>query len=352
MSKKENTVLIVDDGKPNIDAMRLILEDKYNIRIALNGEAALRNLEMVKPDLVLLDVMMPGIDGFEVLAIMRKNPEWTHIPVIFITGDTDSYSEERGLLMGAVDYVRKPYNPDIVSIKVRNAILNKMHRDSLERLVEKRTAELSQSREAIIIGMSLLAEGRDQGTGEHIQRMKNYSAILAKKMNELYPDIISVEEVKNINLMSPLHDIGKVSIPDAILLKNGKLTFEEFEEIKKHTVFGAEILRKTDEIQGSSESLVTAIEIAESHHEKFDGSGYPHGLAGEAIPFSARIVALADIYDALTSERPYKKAFTHEEASDIILKGDGRTEPHHFDPRVLEAYKQSANEFIEISKIK
>jgi len=346
---KENTILIVDDSKELVDALRAILEDEYNIRVALSGEVALRVLESVKPDLMLLDVMMPGIGGFGVVEIMNQDPELKKIPVIFISAENDLYNESRGLKLGAVDYVTKPYKPEIVTIKVRNAIENKMHRDSLERLVEKRTAEVVRSRDAVLYGMSLLAESRDNVTGDHINRIKRYSELLAKELHEMYPDMLSEAEARRIAAMSPIHDIGKVRVPDSVLLKPGKLTPEEFNEIKMHTVFGGEVLRKTQQLMEiDSAEMRLMVEIAESHHERYDGSGYPSGLKGDEIPLSARIVAIADVYDALTMARPYKKAFTHEEAMDIILKGDGRTDPAHFDPRVLEALKRLWNEFLAI----
>jgi len=346
---KENTILIVDDSKELIDSLRAILEDEYEIRVALSGESALRVLESITPDLMLLDVMMPGIDGFGVVEILNENLGWKKIPVIFISAGKDVYNEATGLELGAVDYITKPYKPEIVTIKVHNAIENKMHRDSLERLVEKRTAEVVRSRDAVLYGMSLLAEGRDSVTGDHINRIKRYSELIAKKLRELYPNMLSDAEARKIASLSPIHDIGKVRVPDAVLLKPGKLTPEEFEEIKRHTLFGAEVLRKTQELmETDSEDLRVMLEIAESHHEKYDGTGYPYGLKGDDIPLSARVVALADVYDALTMVRPYKKAFTHEESMGIILNGDGRTEPSHFDPRVLEAFSQLTNEFLEV----
>ena len=338
-----NSVLLVDDQKENITALKSILEDKYTIYVALNGESALKVMAKVDIDIVLLDVNMPLMDGFETLENMRKEERLEHIPVIFITSESDEFNEARGLTLGAVDYIAKPYNPSIVLIKVKNQLENKMYRDDLEDLVKDRTAELVESRAAIIMGMSLLAEGRDQGTGDHIKRMQDVTRILALQVHKLHPEMLSEEEMNNTVLMAPLHDIGKVYIPDAILLKPGKLTDEEFDVIKSHTHMGGEVLRQTETfLSGYKNVLHYAVQIAESHHEKFDGTGYPYGLKGNEIPLSACICALADVYDALTSERPYKKAFTHEEASDIILKGDGRVMPQHFNPVVLKAFVESS----------
>ncbi len=345
----QNTVLLVDDSKENIDGLRSILDREYNIQVALSGEKALELMEKRPPDIVLLDVYMQGLNGFDVLNRMKKIKELEYIPVIFITAATDAFSETVGLQMGAVDYILKPYDADIVCFKVKNHIANKMNRDNLERLVELRTAELSDSRHAVILGMSLLAEGRDKGTGDHIKRMQKYTEILARDIANKHPELISLGDLQQIVLYSPLHDIGKVFIPDNILLKKGPLTKEEFDLMKTHTTYGTEVLRKTEFLMTSeSDTLKIAIEICESHHEKYDGSGYPFGLKGDKIPVAARIVALADIYDALTSVREYKPAYTHEKAYGIITEGDGRTMPEHFAPEVLEAFKSVADEFGKI----
>ncbi|MDR2560025.1 MAG: response regulator [Oscillospiraceae bacterium] len=345
---EKNSVLIVDDSKENLSALRGMLEDFYTVYIAANGERALKVMDKSLPDIVLLDIIMPGIDGFEVLKQMKNDSRFLHTPVIFITGSGDSFSEAQGLMLGAVDYIVKPYNPDIVSIKVRNQMENKLHRDSLEVLVEKRTEELRKSQEAIIFGMSFLAERRDLGTGEHLKRIKRMAKLLAECLYQKYPDVISLKEVSNIASYSPLHDIGKIAISDTILLKPAKLTAEEFETMKSHTTQGADMLLQTKELLDSdTDNLMIAVDIALYHHEKFDGSGYPKGLKGNEIPLSARIVALVDVYDALTSKREYKDAFTHKTALDIILKGDGRTLPEHFDPLVLEVFELNADKFIE-----
>ena len=354
MSEKYS-VLIVDDSKINLEALSSMLEDFYVVRTAMNGEQALKAMNEFNPDIVLLDVVMPGMDGFEVLRRMKEEKRFLHTPVIFITGSGDSFSEAQGLMLGAEDYIVKPYNPDIVSIKVRNHIDNKLHRDDLERLVEKRTEELrksndelGKSQEAIIFGMSYMAERRDLGTGEHLKRLKRITGILANRMHQEDKNFISKEEAFRTTVYSPLHDIGKVAVPDSILLKRGKLTFDEFETIKNHSYLGAEILLQTKELlDASSDNLGNAVDIAMYHHEKYDGSGYPKGLKGNAIPLSARIVTLADVYDALISKREYKDAYTHAAASDIILNGDGRTKPADFDPFVLEVFKLCASEIAE-----
>lgn len=342
---KRNTVLIVDDQEINVEILGSMLEGTYDVCTAFNGQEALEVLDKTAVDLVFLDLVMPVMDGFEVLENIKKDQRFRNLPVIFITSETDSFSEARGLSLGAVDYIRKPYDSKIVGIKCKNHIENKMYRDDLESIVEERTNEISASREAIIMAMSLLAEGRDQETGDHIKRMQNYTKIIANKIYKNNPGLLSKEEVYYITSMAPLHDVGKINIPDAILLKPGKLTDEEFEVMKSHTTLGAEVLKETEKfMRGYQNTLHYAFEITAYHHEKHDGTGYPSGAKGDEIPISSGICSLADVYDALTSERPYKKAFTHEKAVEIITVGDGRVMPAHFKPVVLEAFKQAEKE--------
>ena len=339
----KQTILIVDDKKLNIDIITDILSDSYAVMAATSGERALKLLEKRKPDLVLLDVFMPGIDGFDVLRQMRMDAELSNIPVIFVTGEHDTSAEEKGLLLGAVDYVKKPFVPSIIRIKVRNHLELKSYRDSLESLVRTRTKQLEASREAIIMGMSLMSDIHDKATGEHIERIKSLTSMLAEKMLQMYPDLLSNDLKEQITLFSPLHDVGKIGISDTVLKKTDILTPSEFDIIKSHTIEGASLLRKTESFLAGEKNvdnqLSVAIEIAECHHEKYDGSGYPSGLAGENIPISARIVAVADVYDAIRSVRPYKKSYTHKDAVKIILSGDEKTSPEHFDPKVLEVFK-------------
>jgi len=347
------TIMIVDDMKLNIDILAESLSGDYIIIPATSGESAMKMLIRKKPDIVLLDLFMPGIDGFDVLKFMKEREDLAGIPVIFVTGEHDSDAEEKGLALGAVDYVKKPYNPNVVRVKVQNHLELKAYRDKLEFLVEERTKQLDASREAIIMGMSLMSELHDKVTGDHIDRIKSFTRALAKKLRVIHPELLSHQLAKETILFSPLHDVGKIAITDAVLKKTGVLTDEEFELMQSHTTEGANLLRKTTLFftdDKSGQEMKTAIEIAECHHEKYDGKGYPHGLKGDDIPISARIVSLADVYDALRSPRPYKEAFTHSDSVHIITIGDGRTMPSHFDPMVLEAFKAVSGEFDRIYK--
>lgn len=356
-----NTIMIVDDIPANIDALAGHLGVKYTIIPAIGGERAIRLLPKKKPDLVLLDVLMPGLDGFDVLQFMKGQEELSKIPVIFVTTERDPDSEARGIALGAVDYLHKPFNAAVVNAKIQNHLALKAHQDNLEemvqqrtklleenmRLLEERTRQLDASREAIIMGMSLMSDSHDKVTGAHIERIKEYTRVVAHKMTCLYPALLSPALARQIELFSPLHDVGKIAISDTILKKTGLLTPDEYEIMKTHTLEGASLLKKTtnflaDGYDGTD--LNIAIEIAESHHEKYDGSGYPHGLAGDQIPLSARIVTIADVYDALRSPRPYKDALSHQTAVDIITHGDEKTSYRHFDPRVLEAFHEADEE--------
>ncbi len=352
----KQVVLIVDDTPDNITLLSALLKDNYKIKIATNGVKALHIASTLpSPDLILLDVMMPEMDGYETCKRLKSNPATAEIPVIFLTAKSQVSDEEMGLKLGAVDYISKPVSPPIVLARVATQLnlvrarnLLQDQNKHLETLVQDRTRKLAKMQDAIIMAMASLAETRDNETGNHIRRTQNYVAALARQLKHL-PRFSSELTEENIELLyksAPLHDIGKVGIPDNILLKPGKLDSDEFEIMKMHTTYGRETILSVERYLGeSNEFLRFAREITYSHQEKWDGSGYPENLSGDAIPISARLMAVADVYDALISKRVYKPAFSHEEAIDIMRKGRGS----HFDPDILDVFLKITDEFREIA---
>jgi putative two-component system response regulator len=349
MGKKQ--ILIVDDNDFNIDTLVAALGDDYDLRVALDGQTALDLIDQSGqlPDLILLDIMMPRMDGYEVCRRLKSSERTSGIKILFLTAMDDDEDQEKGLRLGADDYIVKPFSPSIIRARVRTHLKLKEYRDHLQEKVAQKTEQLRHAQEAIIASMAVMAERRDPETGAHIQRTKAYVKALACAMAQEMPDKLSRTTIDMLEQAAPLHDIGKVAVPDQVLFKPGPLTREEFEIIKDHTTFGADIIRRTEMIVGDNPLLKIAEQIACCHHEKWDGSGYPNGFAGEDIPIAARLMTIADVYDALISERPYKKAFSHKKAVDIILHGDERTRPEEFDPRLLRCFERIHPQFDEIA---
>ncbi len=341
------TILVVDDTEVNIELMEAMLGNMYHIVIAYDGKTALRIVESVKPELILLDVMMPDMDGYEVCRRLKANEMTQHIPVIFITALSGEEDETKGFKLGAVDYITKPFKPIIVKTRVRNQLDLKRHRDKLEELVKERTRELALTQEATFESLATLAEYRDPETGGHIRRTQYYIKILAERLQRhpRFHNVLDEETIELLRKSAPLHDIGKVGVPDHILLKHGKLTPAEFDEMKKHTVYGRDAIQVAVEKIGSTSFLRLAQELIYSHHEKWDGSGYPEGLRGEMIPMPGRLMAIVDVYDALISKRVYKPPFSHEKAIRIIINDRGI----HFDPDVVDAFLELQETFREIA---
>ena len=343
-------ILIVDDTPANIDTLLAVLGSEYDIRVAIDGETALQTINKgYLPDLILLDIMMPGMDGYEVCSVLKGADRTKGIRIIFLTALSESSEQEKGLSLGAEDYICKPFDPAIVLARVHTQLELKTYRDHLEEKVAARTEALVHANEATIASMAIMAEYRDPETGSHIQRTKAYVRALARGLMDNETFLISMKQLDMLYQAAPLHDIGKVAIPDAILLKPGRLNADEFAVMEKHTLHGSEAIRRTATIYGENELLRVAAEIAEFHHEKWDGSGYPHGRKGKSIPLSARLMTIADVYDALISKRPYKKAFSHEAAVETILDGDGYTRPEHFDPQILAYFKEIHLQFKQIA---
>lgn len=347
--EKRLKILIVDDVPENIDILMEALKAEYKIVAATCGEKALQLAASKNPpDLILLDIMMPGIDGYEVCQKLKQNEVTRGIPVIFVTAMGEIQDEAKGLEMGAIDYIMKPISPSLVKTRVRNHLELKSSRDQLEMQVKRRTEELALTQEVTIHSIASLAETRDPETGGHIRRTQNYVRVLAEYLSKKtkFENYLTKKTIELLYKSAPLHDIGKVGVKDSILLKPGKLTSEEFEEMKKHTIYGRDALLTAEVKLGSNSFLRFAHEIAYTHHEKWNGTGYPQGLKGDDIPISGRLMALADVYDALISKRIYKPAFPHEKAVEII-KSDSGT---HFDPEIVEAFLALEDEFHQIAQ--
>ncbi|MDH5628969.1 MAG: response regulator, partial [Gammaproteobacteria bacterium] len=323
MLKNRQTILVVDDTAANLDVLKGLLSPFYNVKIAINGAIALKIIEKFPPDLILLDVMMPEMDGYEVCRRIKSNPETYKIPIIFVTAMSEASDEQKGFNLGAVDYITKPINPAIVQSRVKTHIALSDQRRQCEEMVLQRTAELEKSQKDAIFMLGEAGHFNDTDTGSHIWRMAQYAGLLARANN--WP----VEQVKLLELAAPMHDTGKIGIPDSILKAPRKLTDEEWVVMRSHTEIGYGILSVSQ-----TPLFQLAAEISLTHHEKWDGSGYPRKLKGQDIPESARIVAIADVFDALTMKRPYKEAWPIDDAFALIEKDAGS----HFDPNLVKLF--------------
>lgn len=316
-------ILLVDDEATNLKVLRNVLQDQYQLMFAKHGDEALQLAAEHKPDLILLDVMMPGKTGFDVCSELKQHPLLCSIPVIFVTALKDELDETKGFELGAVDYITKPISPAVVRARVKTHLS----------LVQ--AEELKQTRLQVIQRLGRAAEYKDNETGLHVLRMSHYAHVLALAYG------MDALQAENLLHAAPMHDIGKIGIPDHILLKPGKLTTEEFTEMKRHPLIGAEIIGECD-----SALLQMAKQVALYHHEKWDGSGYPHGLKAEQIPLEARIVAVADVFDALTSPRPYKPAWSLQQTMDYMQQQKGL----HFEPRLIELLEQKLPDILAIQQ--
>ncbi len=350
------TVLIIDDSAENLHVLSELLRPEYRVLAATSGERGLRVAnEMPPPDLILLDVVMEGIDGYAVFDRLRDNPRTRDIPIIFLTALSGAGDEEWGLLLGAADYIAKPITRAVVLARVRAQLEAKMARDwlknenaALEAEVARRMAENNLTQQVTIRALAHLAEARDPETGNHILRTQGYVQRMAigLRNHPRFAETLTDEYIDLLARSAPLHDIGKVGIPDSILLKPGKLTADEWTVMKTHAKLGSDAIERAErDIKMPLAFLSTAKEIAHWHHEKWDGSGYPDGLSGDAIPVAARLMAVADVFDALISQRVYKAAMTNAEARSIIAAGRDK----HFDPDVADAFLDGFDDFVDIA---
>ncbi len=335
-STERQTILVVDDTPENIDVLSGTLRADYKVKAALNGEKALKlAFADPHPDLILLDIMMPGLDGYQVCETLKADPLTRRIPVIFITAKSEEEDEQKGLALGAVDYITKPISPPIVKARVQTHLALSNQNRYLEQKVRERTEELHLTRLEIIRRLGRAAEFKDNETGLHVIRMSHYSRLLAEAASR------NLQWADLLFNAAPMHDIGKIGIPDSILLKKGSLDDEEWAVMRKHPEYGANIIG-----DHSSELMQMAKEIALSHHEKWDGSGYPKGLKGEQIPLSGRIIAIADVFDALTTKRPYKEAWSVEDTLKLINENSGK----HFDPSLVPLFMDRLPEVLKIKE--
>ena len=361
MVNERSKIILVDDVKANLTMGRDLLKTFYEVYPANSADRLFELLENVLPDLILLDIEMPGVNGYEAIKMLKADPRFSEIPVIFLTSKDDDDSEMEGLDLGAVDYVTKPFSGPLLLKRILNQLLIvhqtkellasqaalKDYTENLEIKVREKTAEVSNLQNAILATVADLVEFRDKLTGGHITRTQQY---LQAILDEMIRENIYTDEIANWNMefflpAAQLHDVGKIAISDLILNKPSRLTPEEFEIMKTHVTAGVDaiehIMRKTNEHVFLNHALL----IAGTHHEKWDGSGYPVGLKGLNIPIEGRLMAIADVYDALISSRPYKKALSHEEACAIIINGSGS----HFDPVLVEVFKNVKAGFEQIA---
>lgn len=338
----KQVILVVDDDKSNLMIAQKLLAEEYKVAAANSGELTFRYLEKNIPDLILLDIQMPGMDGFQVMQKLQESEKWRKIPVIFLTADRSEKTEEACFKIGAVDYIGKPFVPSIMLQRVRRTLELEEYRQGLERMVEKQLAKITQLQQDIIISMANLIESRDGTTGEHIKRTSAYVEFFVRKIQEkgLYKEELTPAYVDYMNKAAPMHDIGKIAISDMILQKPGTLSPEEYKMMQRHTSEGGRLIRENMGRIVNQEFVEVASDIASYHHEKWNGQGYPEQRKGKEIPLCARILAIADVFDALVSKRQYKEGMSLEEAFEIMEKERGTS----FEPELLDVFLESKDE--------
>jgi putative two-component system response regulator len=348
-NKGKAHILVVDDEPFYLELLINTLSVDYAVSVAKNGEQALRRIQMGNhPNLILLDVVMPKMDGYETCRKLKNIPLSVEIPVIFLTAKSEVIDEVKGFELGAVDYITKPISIPTLQSRVKTHLALAEQRIALEHLVAERTQQLERTKDAVVYSMGALAEARDEETGAHILRTREYVRVLGKALaqNSAYAQILTPRTINLISRAAPLHDIGKVGVPDCILQKQGKLSMDERRQMDQHVLYGRDAIINAERQIGATDFTAVAKEIAFSHHEKWDGTGYPQGLIGKQIPLSARMMAIADVYDALVSRRHYKPAMSHTEAKNQIIRDRGS----HFDPDLVDAFLACDKAFADIAE--
>jgi len=350
MENEKRLIILVDDNPANLRIGKNVLVEKYAVATAPSAEKMFSLLENNNPAMILLDVDMPEMNGYEAIKVLKSKRQTKDIPVIFLTARTDSDDELEGLSLGAIDYIVKPFQPPLLLKRIEVHLLVEAQRkelqyfnENLQKMVEEKTESILELQNAMLKTMAELVECRDDITGGHIERTQRGIKILLEELEKsgVYREETEGWDMSLLLQSCQLHDVGKISIDDRILKKPGRLSDEEFEEMKKHAIFGEQIIEKIETLAKESDFLNYAKIFAASHHEKWDGSGYPRGLKGQEIPLLGRIMAIADVYDALVSERPYKKAFSHDEAVRIIVEGSGT----QFDSTLIQVFVNAADQF-------
>ncbi len=336
--------MVVEDSQIDVDIIINSLGNDYFVIAVDSAEKALEVMNTVNPSLIISDIILPNINGFELLTLIRENPKRNDIPVIFLSSLNSTEDELKGIRSGVTDYIRKPLNKRVFKAKIDNQIeIMEKHRNKLEK---EKNISIDNSIDLVIKSISMYYNYKSADTIEHNERTGYNIKILAQELSTKYPFELTSEKIQLLSKAATLHDIGKICISDSILCKEGPLNDDEYEQVKKHSRLGAEIIDKIRELTGESEFLMIANHTILYHHEKCDGSGYPYGLSGNSIPLYGRMMALLDVYDALRSKRPYKKTFSQKKSVDIILNGDNRINPTMFDPDVLEAFKKTYKQFL------
>jgi putative two-component system response regulator len=345
-------IALVDDDITSLALGKGIMAEQYDVVTIPSGEKLFQFLERVRPDMILLDVDMPVMNGYDTMRRLKAQPGTQDIPVIFLTSMNDTSSEMEGLNLGAVDYISKPFSPPLLlkRLELHLKVVSQQHElinynNNLQEMVKARTKTVLDMQNSVLKIVANLVESRDEITGGHVERTRQYLAILLDSLIEISLHIEEIESWDREFFLqsSQLHDVGKISIPDKILLKPDKLSFNEFEEMKKHTIFGVRIIEAMQKETPESSFLSHAKILAGNHHEKWDGTGYPYHLKGEEIPLGGRLMAVADVYDALRSARPYKKPFTHEDAVQIIIDNKGT----QFDPDLVDVFTAVSDRFAQ-----